>query len=226
LQDLAAKLKEEFKVQVSIVAADLSSDINSAFKDINSELEGKQVSFLVNNVGVNTEYPVLFAEMSDKEIDDQILVNIIFTTKLTKLVIPHLTKNKKSAIVFLSSILGFAPTSPYLSVYAGTKAYDGAFAKALNMELKPLGVDVFASSPYFVASQMSGFKRPNFFVKSPNVVARESFTRLGIETENSTSLSHYLIRKFFEYVPASLIGPYMSKVMKQTRERQMSKKKI
>jgi len=227
LQDLASKLKEESKVQVSCVAIDLANcDVHSAMLQINEELQGKQISFLVNNVGLNTEYPVLFADMSEKDIDDQIFVNITFTTKLTKLVIPYLTKNPKSGMIFLSSILAYAPTSPFLSVYAATKAYDSAFSKALYFELKHLGVDVFATSPYFVVSLMSGFKRPSFLVKSANAVAKESFTRLGYETENTTSLSHYLIRKLFEIVPAQLIGPYMFKVMKETRERQMSKKKI
>jgi len=73
---------------------------------------------------------------------------------------------------------------------------------------------------------MSGFKRPSFLVKSANVVARESFTRMGFETENTTSLSHYFIRKLFEFAPVQILGPYMYKVMKQTRERQLSKKKI
>lgn len=227
LQELANKLKEEFKVQVSFVALDLANcDVNSALLQINEELQGKQITFLVNNVGLNTEYPTLFTDMTEKDIDDQIFVNVTFTTKLTKLVVPFLTKNPKSGIIFLSSILASAPTTPYLSVYAATKAYDAALSKALYMELKPQGVDVFATSPYFVVSAMSGFKKSSFLVASASAVAKESFTRLGLETENTTSLSHYLIRKVFEFVPAQILGPYMSKVMKQTRERQMSKKKI
>jgi len=154
LQDLANKIKEEFKVQVSSVAIDLANtDVNTALLQINEALQGKQITFLVNNVGLNTEHPVLFHEMTDKDIDDQIFVNVTFTTKLTKLVIPYLTKNSKSAIIFLSSILATAPTAPYLSVYSATKAYDGVLAKALYCELKPLGVDVFATSPYFLSQQ-------------------------------------------------------------------------
>jgi len=227
LVELKNKFESEHNIKTSIIAADLSSpEIEPILHRIKNEIDKvEKVTFLVNNVGMNTEFPVLFEEMAAKEIDDQIQVNVVLTTKLTQLVIPYLKKNKKSAIITLSSIAASAPSVPYLSVYAGTKAYDAAFSKALYGELRPFGVDVLAISPFFVASSMTHMKRKTFVVRGPNEVAQRSFARLGKDIECTPSWPHVLCRLGFEHSPSSFIISRTSSSMKNAAEKLRARKK-
>jgi len=229
LKEISANLQKQFSVQTAIVAIDVSSkDTDSVLNKIKStmDLHGP-ISLLVNNVGVNTDksIPTPFLEMSDKDIDDMININVVFTTKMTRLCIPYLLKNKKSAIINLSSITAVMSSVPYLSVYAGTKAYDGVLSKALTPELKRSGCDVIAISPYLVVSNMSNARRPALFVRQPNEIARATFPHIGRRSEYTPFWSHNLLRAVSGLIPDSIKMPMVLSRMEATRKRLREKSK-
>jgi len=211
LRELAKELNSKYHIETDTIAIDVSSQDYLVISKVQEALEvsNRQITMLVNNVGVNTSYPVLFSEMSEADMLAQLQVNMVFPTRLTKLCLPYLLTNKKSAIIFLSSVLGQIDAAPYNSVYAGTKAYDAKLAGALHVELKKVGCDVLAISPAYVASSMTGIKRTSFLVRSPNETATTSFRWLGREMEITPAYSHVLFRWVLKSLPQSIVLPRM-----------------
>jgi len=226
LKELAQQLQEQYKVQTKILAVDVSSApaLPKTLEDIQQLVSDIPLTILVNNVGINTDVPVPLEETTDDEIDRLVQVNILFHTKITRTLIPYLKKNKRSAIVDLSSITAAFPTSPYLSVYAATKAYIATLSRAIHTELAPQNVDVIAVSPAFVASAMSGFKKGSLLVTLPNQTALDSLSKIGKYLEVTPSLVHAVERFAVSLVPASISGPQILKSMKSTRERLLKRK--
>ena len=63
---------------------------------------------------------------------------------LTNICLPYM--HKGSRIINVCSASAFQPT-PYLNLYASTKAFERSYSRALNVELKPLGITVTAACP-------------------------------------------------------------------------------
>ncbi len=97
-----------------------------------------------------------------------IRINCLWTTQLTRAMVPVLNQSiasraaDRACILNMSSAFAILP-SPLFSVYAGTKAYDDAFAVALAAELKPYKIDVTSVLPGVVVSAMSKLSRSNMF---------------------------------------------------------------
>jgi len=181
-----------------------SVPVSVLVEEISKAVENRQLTLLVNNVGLNTAIPTDFTDISVESIEEQIRVNVTFTTLLTHRLIPHLKKNKKSGIVILSSLTWTFPSAPMLSVYGATKAYDAVLARSLHTELKSTGIDVIAVSPGFVVSTMSQFKRTSFTVTSPVQTAIDTFAKLGRFAEVTPSFPHGIIRAAIGLLPAPL----------------------
>jgi 17beta-estradiol 17-dehydrogenase / very-long-chain 3-oxoacyl-CoA reductase len=226
LKDLSESIANQYKVQTKYVAVDAgdAQSVNSNLNKIKEVVQTVPLRILVNNVGTNTSIPVEFLEMTEEEIDSQLTCNVVFTTKLTKVCLPFLTKNNPSALINLSSITGLFPSSPFMSVYAATKSYDLIFSNSIQPELKRFGCDVIAVTPSFVASQMSGFKKTNNFVTSPLQTAKDTLSKLGIFSHVTPFWSHDILRIVSEYVPEKISVFLYYKQMKSTRERLLRKK--
>jgi len=209
------------------VAVDVSStDTTSVFQKIEQVLnKHEKITMLINNVGVNNSQnvPTLFKDSNESDVDNIINVNVKFSTRMTKLTIPHLIKNQRSAIINVSSITWAMPGSPYLSVYAGTKAYNAVFSKALTPELKRQGCDVLAVSPAYIMSNMTSLRRPTLFVRSPNEIARACLPHLGNKTELTAFWSHSLMRLAAELGPSSLMVNQTYNLMEKANKYMLNK---
>jgi 17beta-estradiol 17-dehydrogenase / very-long-chain 3-oxoacyl-CoA reductase len=95
-----------------------------------SSIKGVPVKVLVNNVGIGPVSPLASSSVDD--ITRTVNLNVLFPTYLTRAFLA--TGQPPSLIVNISSYAGLLPP-PFLSVYAGTKAYNNAFSKALSVEL-------------------------------------------------------------------------------------------
>ena len=113
--------------------ADFSqSDQDGFFSMISRQLEGLDISILVNNVGISNIG--LFHEITEKRLKDEINVNILPMTLLSHCLIPIMIRREsRSAIINLSSVAGEQPL-PYISVYSATKAYNDFLSQAIGME--------------------------------------------------------------------------------------------
>jgi len=231
LKELSDVLINKYKIEARYLPLDLSnaSEMLSNVTKIREHVvtNNWSVSMLVNNVGVNTAIPVNFVDMTNEEIHNQINVNVTFTTLITQSILPLLLKNKtgRSALINVSSISAEFPSSPFLSVYAGTKAYVTLWSKSLSSELSGTNCDVLVVSPAFVASNMSGFKKGSMIVALPNATARDTLNKLGTYTEVTPSIVHAIQRFLMtKLVPSFIIIPLMKRELSNTRQKLLKKK--
>lgn len=90
---------------------------------INNSFTNKVIftnEFSVNNVGINYEYPMRIHEMKREQMLNIININLVSTTMMTRIVLPIMLKNKRGAIVNVSSGSELQPW-PLMTLYASSK---------------------------------------------------------------------------------------------------------
>jgi short-subunit dehydrogenase len=115
-------------------------------------LANKPIDFLVNNAGLGDHGS--FATADPIRVNEQIQVNALALTTLTRAVLPRMIAQKRGAILNVSSSAGFLPL-PDLAVYAATKAYVTSFSEAIRAETRGLGITVTALCPGPVHTEFS-----------------------------------------------------------------------
>jgi uncharacterized protein len=148
METLAAELRKQYRITVTVIRADLESDdgavlLHSAVKSRNITL-----SALANNAGYG-----LFGEFKKTDLRTELAImriNMESLVILTKLFLPDLLSTK-GKIINLASTAAFQPV-PTMAVYAATKAFVLSFSEALASELEGTGVAVTAFCPGPTAS--------------------------------------------------------------------------
>lgn len=116
--------------------------ISQTIEQIASENGG--IDIVVNNAGI---YIPDYFERQDVEVFERTdRTNYLGSVYTTKAALPHLLKNKKSAVVFVSSAAGLKGIFGYSS-YSPTKAAVLSLAEAVNQELKDKGLQVTVLCP-------------------------------------------------------------------------------
>jgi len=160
----AAEGLEEIRpgVAVHVIVLDAQKATLSEIEDVVRSIADLQVSVLVNNVGgVPIKLPAIrtLDTLDVTEVDAVIDMNARFMARLTRLMLPILTRKpplgKRSLIINLSSAGKFG--IPWLVMYSATKAFNWAFSTALARELQAepasTHVDCLALVPGDVKSQ-------------------------------------------------------------------------
>ncbi|MEG4270568.1 MULTISPECIES: SDR family oxidoreductase [unclassified Microcoleus] len=144
LQQLAAKLQQEFNILVEIIVQDLTAPgAGTAVFDAVVK-KGWTVDLLVNNAGFG-DYGVF----ADRPLAKQLTMaqlNIVALVELSHLFLQGMRERKSGSIINVASIAAFQPM-PYLSMYAATKAFVLSFSEALWAENKDLGIRVLCLCP-------------------------------------------------------------------------------
>jgi len=223
LEQVATEIKSKYNVETRVLAIDFITADDATYKKIEDALEYVPVAVLVNNVGINYEYPQRFLEASEKYDDSIIKVNITATNKLTRIVLPQMVNRKGGAIINLSSMTGRVPT-PMLSLYSGTKAYIDFFSKCLAQEYKKYGIIVQSVTPGMVVSNMSKIRKATLLVCSPAHIAKRSIDRLGCEYEISPYHIHAILIYVFSKLPLFITESYMLSRNEDTQKRAERKK--
>ncbi len=130
------------KLSVTIREADLS--------DLDQTMElarwfGEQpIDLLINNAGLGDLGP--FAGADPRRVNEQVQVNVLALTALTRAVLPRMLAQAHGAILNVSSSAGFLPL-PGFAVYAATKAYVTSFSEAIRAETRGCGITVTTLCP-------------------------------------------------------------------------------
>ncbi len=153
LSNWREELREKFGVAVRVIAKDLSNA--SAPEEVFNELqqEGVTVDVLVNNAGFATSG--MFAEIDLTAELQEMQLNMVTLTHLTKLFLPGMLQRQQGKILNVASTAAFQP-GPLMAVYYATKAYVLSFSEALANELRGTGVTVTALCP---GPTESGFQK-------------------------------------------------------------------
>ena len=146
LNDLAARLRDEHKVDVTVLPADLAT--GGGMDTVAARLAGSgwpaPIELLVNNAGRSARGN--FAEQPPEIVDAQITLNVTALTRLARAAVGGMLERGHGGILNVSSMAGFA-ASPGSSVYGATKAFVTSFSESLHAELAGTGVHVTALCP-------------------------------------------------------------------------------
>ncbi len=149
LQDAKSKFPK-----LHIKQADLSTSTNR--KDFANWLTDNfpKLNILVNNAGIQREFSFLDTNVADKfDNENEIETNLTAPIHLTMLLLPTLLKTENSAVVNISSGLGFVPIS-IMPIYCATKSAMQSFSISLRHQLKETNVKVFDIAPPIVDTDL------------------------------------------------------------------------
>jgi short-subunit dehydrogenase len=141
LRALAAEITAASGASVRVVASDLA---HPEGPEAVARAVPDGVDVLVNDAGFATHGP--FAETPLAAELDEIQVNVVALTHLTKLLLPAMRARGSGKILNVASTAAFVP-GPFMAVYYATKAYVLSFSVALAEELAGTGVSVTVLCP-------------------------------------------------------------------------------
>jgi 17beta-estradiol 17-dehydrogenase / very-long-chain 3-oxoacyl-CoA reductase len=217
---------EAHGVAVRSVTFDLAQTSEPDWEDFFRSLGDLPISVVVNNAGINVEYPTELVDMDEGTIERIVRVNICAVNRLTRRILPMMIRRKRGCLIFLSSAGGVVVPSPLLSVYGGTKAYIDAFAIALSGEVRRHNITVLSLTPFWITSEMSKIRRANWMVPSADAFARLALSRLGFELRSNPHWAHELMAlglKATHRLPGQVA--YVERLHRRIRERALRKRK-
>lgn len=142
LKEIKKELEEAFKINVLVITQDLSE--NNAAETLFKTLENKEINVLINNAGFTTHGR--FDQVPLKIEMDELMLNVVFLTAITKLILKDMVARGEGKILNVSSTAAFQP-GPLMAVYYATKTFVLSFSEALSEELKGTGVSVTGLCP-------------------------------------------------------------------------------
>lgn len=151
-ENLLDEVKKECKTKFRCFALDLTQSTSIKKYQTALEEEKPNVQWLMNCSGFGKfgrydEIP-LAATLNMIDLNCRALVEMTETT------LPFMTEGAR--IVEIASLAAFQPT-PYLNVYAASKAFVLSYARALNVELKSRKISVTCMCPFWTKTAF--FKR-------------------------------------------------------------------
>src|SRR5438045_2891204 len=129
-------------LRVEIRDADLSS-LEQTMR-LAESLVNEQIDLVINNAGLGDHG--CFATADQTRVNEQLQVNVLALTALTRALLPGMIGQKRGAILNVSSSAGFLPL-PKIAVYAATKAYVTSFSEAIRAETRDYGISVTTLCP-------------------------------------------------------------------------------
>lgn len=176
LEEISARLRREYAVQVRSLALDLARDdlaqvLGEAISDI-------EIGLLVYNAALSMIGPYFTVSLEDHL--REIAVNCRAPMTLAYLLGQPMLKRGRGGILLMSS-LGGAQGSALLVNYTATKAYNRLLAEGLWDELREHGIDVLTccppavSTPGYLASAPKGAMS----ALTPRAVVSEALAALG-----------------------------------------------
>src|SRR5437879_3322482 len=109
-----------------------------------ASLANEPIDLLINNAGLGDHGS--FATADPIRVNDQVQVNVLALTALTRALLPRMVAQKRGAILNVSSSAGFLPL-PGIAVYAATKAYVTSFSEAIRAETRDCRITVTSLCP-------------------------------------------------------------------------------
>lgn len=201
IERLNEVLSDMQKVQVneqqklSIISCDVtnSREVEGAIK--NAEISSGPIYMLVNCAG--KAICGVLEDMSLKDTEDLVNLNLLGTIYPTRLCIPKMKKNKEGIIIFTASQGGLLGIYGY-SVYASTKFAVRGLAEAVGMEVKPYNISVTLALP--PDTDTPGFENENLSKPLATKLISESGGIYQPDDVAKQMLNDALKQKFYSYI--------------------------
>lgn len=144
LEDLAAQLRSAHRVNVTVIAMDLSLPAAAADLWERTNALGLSIDVLVNNAGVGTHSDVATADPA--RLEDEVALNCRTLVGTTARYLPQMRANGRGTIINVASTAAFQPL-PKMAVYGASKAFVLSFTEAVWAEERRHGIRVLAVCP-------------------------------------------------------------------------------
>jgi len=225
LNNLKLELQGSFKnIFIHTITIDFQDSLDQYFlESIQNEIDDLDISIMVNNVGGGIIDN--FTEIKEKKIKEFLLVTSLPLIKLCHYILKKmkLRKNKKSAIINVSSIAGLYPC-PYFSVYSSLEAFIDMFSRSLAKEAGK-DIDILSVRPFLVAKSVSVLGKLFGFI-TPSECAQSILSKVGVFNVSYGHWKHVLQGNILEIIPDifkkmffKFLGPYILKKEKEHRQR-------
>ena len=144
LRQLCEELSAKHGITACPVTADLTEPDADARLYAETEKQGIEVDWLINNAGFGStgDFAKLDGERELRMID----LNVRSLVGLTHRYLPGMRQRRRGTIINVSSAAGFQPV-PFMATYAATKAFVTSFSEAVAEENRPFGIQVLALCP-------------------------------------------------------------------------------
>jgi 17beta-estradiol 17-dehydrogenase / very-long-chain 3-oxoacyl-CoA reductase len=220
LAAVAAQIRAAGGREVRELVFDFASAGDAEYAQLAAAVAGLEggVEVLVNNVGVNVEFPTEFAEMERGLVDRIVKVNVESTNRMTAMCLPGMLERGRGVVYNLSSAGGAVSPAPLLAVYAGTKAYNDAFAVALAGEVGARGVLVHSLTPFFVESKMAKM-RAGLTVPTPDAFADKALGQTGGRIRSNPHWAHAVMAGAILCLPLKMQVRYVANLHRDIRRR-------
>jgi uncharacterized protein len=144
LVQLASELHAKHGIDAVAAAFDLTDEASPLNLFTRLGLSGIRIDALVNNAGISTHGK--FAEIPAAADMEELHLNILALTHLTKLFLPPMISRGHGYVLNVASTAAFQP-GPLMAVYYASKAYVFSLSEALSVETRGTGVSVTALCP-------------------------------------------------------------------------------
>jgi 17beta-estradiol 17-dehydrogenase / very-long-chain 3-oxoacyl-CoA reductase len=194
-------LTSKYKVQVISRDFDFtkcSTDLATLTSILAKDLEGKDVSILVNNVGTSEKN--IFVNLSKTDVKNVILLNCFPIVYMTRLLMPKLQQRQlPSAVINLSSVASLKPTHG-LAVYASSKKFDDCLT--VNLASNPGNVTYMSLKPGFVLTPLTAdIVEPKHLEISANECASAALRDLGSHLSFVGHYKHKCMAQLLSWAP-------------------------
>ncbi|HZC36205.1 MAG TPA: SDR family NAD(P)-dependent oxidoreductase [Chthoniobacterales bacterium] len=134
--------------------------------------EYPDLNVLINNAGILKVENLKKFPGKLKDSEAVIITNLLGPIRLTAALLPHLQKQPESAIINVSSGLGFVPL-PVTPTYSATKAALHSYTVSLRVELAGTPVEVIEIIPPAVATDLT----PGRLAGDPHIMSLSDYIK-------------------------------------------------
>ena len=219
LEALAAELRKQHSVDVTVIATDLSTSEAAQALFEQTEGHGTSIDVLINNAGFGTHSD--FADIAWEKSRQQLQLNITSLTELTWRFLSRMRERKRGWILNVASIGAYLPVPGY-ATYAAGKTYVRNFSEALAYEEARAGssIKVCCLSPGGTATEfmeVAGQELASWqrgFLMTAERCARIGLSALFRGRRNIVAgMSNHLMMLTLRLLPRRLMAWLAAKVM-------------
>ena len=200
LQETVEKIKALGRRCLGIQADLIDTKVIPQIVDATLKEYGR-IDILINCAGIIRRAPAI--EFSEKDWDDVIQINQKATFFLCQAAAREMVKQKKGKIINIASLLSFQG-GIIVPSYTASKSAVAGLTKALANEWAPLGINVNAIAPGYMATEMTEALQKSA-ERAPAILARIPAGRWGTP-EDMKGLAVFLASDAADYLQGQVIA--------------------